>query len=55
MPVDSVIRKRSNSICHFHCLAGNSSHFQLAKSQWRHWGKGADSPGWHYQGSDTRM
>jgi len=23
-PVDSVIRKRSNSICHLHCLAGNS-------------------------------
>jgi len=24
-PVDSVIRKRSNSICHFHCLDGNST------------------------------
>jgi len=41
LPVDSVIRKRSNSIGlpHFHCLAGNSiiifqqfSLFQFAKS-----------------------
>jgi len=24
-PVDSIIRKRSNSMCHFHCLAGNST------------------------------
>jgi len=38
-PVDSIIRKRSNSIYHFHCLAGNStiifqqsSFFQFAKS-----------------------
>jgi len=23
-PVDSIIRKRSNSICYLHCLAGNS-------------------------------
>jgi len=24
-PVDSIIRKRANSICHFQCLAGNST------------------------------
>jgi len=24
-PVDSSIRKRSNSICHFYCLTGNST------------------------------
>jgi len=37
--VDSIIRKRSNSICHYHCLAGNSTiifstiqPFQFAKS-----------------------
>ena len=24
-PLDSIIRKRSNSLCHFHCLAGNST------------------------------
>jgi len=24
-PVDSIIRKKSKSTCHFHCVAGNSA------------------------------